>query len=506
MAIKTLPGYKGAGTKGYYTELTEEQKKQLEGTYKKAEPTQLTPYTPQSLNETALPPGYVGDGNGIQKVATNDIQKLPTAVQVANAGLQQGKNRSDSYPDVSPVSSAVAPTTTPTTTPTTSDIASAVQSRIVGATQKNGTSNITTITPTSAIDNLTTTPPEKYVEAVKEAEQKAAEAEAKAQKEAEFKNDILATLKQLTNTLTPSEEKQKATLATQEQIRQNLANIMAMGQKNNTQIGNLVTDSSNMIKDAYGETKKLAGSTHDYILSNPYESDIGKSIMNFYNMQGGKGASEATAEAAATNAGNIDSYSAANANRQRLAFTNAGTEAIRNQYNATTANLLNTLQQFGINVGDLIAKFNENVKNQQAYNAELMGQYTEGAKTETNAITEAEKNRLALKSDIANYISQLLGTKSSNETQKEIAKIDADTQKYLGDINVDAALHGQADTQSATPKTVYKAFQDMLAGNYTDEDGKTIAPADANEAIAILLELFPGNKDYINTYIKPLAN
>jgi hypothetical protein len=46
----------------------------------------------------------------------------------------------------------------------------------------------------------------------------------------------------------------------------------------------------------------------------------------------------------------------------------------------------------------------------------------------------------------------------------------------------------------------------MLAGNYTDEDGKTIAPADANEAIAILLELFPGNKDYINTYIKPLAN
>jgi hypothetical protein len=326
----------------------------------------------------------------------------------------------------------------------------------------------------------------------------------------EFKNDILATLKQLTNTLTPSEEKQKATLATQEQIRQNLANIMAMGEKNNTQIGNLVTDSSNMIKDAYGETKKQTDSIYDYIRSNPYESDIGKSIMNYYDMLGGKGASEATAEAAATNAGNIDSYSAANANRQRLAFTNAGTEAIRNQYNATTANLLNTLQQFGINVGDLIAKFNENVKNQQAYNAELMGQYTEGAKAETNAITEAEKNRLALKSDIANYISQLLGTKSSNETQKEIAKIDADTQKYLGDINVDAALHGQADTQSATPKTVYKAFQDMLAGNYTytDDEGKTITldPVDANLAISILLEAFPGNEDYIKTYIKPLAN
>ena len=315
------------------------------------------------------------------------------------------------------------------------------------------------------------------------------------------KQQILKFLHQLTNTLTPSEEEQKATLAMQEQIRQNLANIMAMGQKNNTHIGNLVTDSSNMIKDAYGETKKQTDSIYDYIRSNPYESDIGKSIMNYYDMLGGKGASEATAEAAATNAGNIDSYSAANANRQRLAFTNAGTEAIRNQYNATTANLLNTLQQFGINVGDLIAKHNENVKNQQAYNAELMGQYTEGAKAETDAITEAEKNRLALKSDIANYISQLLGTKSSNETQKEIAKIDADTQRHSIDTQANLAMYGDTDTQSATASFLLNAFNNLVAGNYEGHEAMT-----PDQAIAFLLDDYPESADYINTYLKQIAN
>ena len=320
------------------------------------------------------------------------------------------------------------------------------------------------------------------------------------------KQQILKFLQQLTNTLTPSEEEQKATLAMQEQIRQNLAKIMAMGENNNTQIGNLVNDSSAMIKDAYGENKKLTGSAYDYILSNPYESDIGKSIMNFYNMQGGKGASEATAEAAATNAGNIDSYSAANANRQRLAFTNAGTEAIRNQYNATTANLLNTLQQFGINVGDLIAKHNENVKNQQAYNAELMGQYTEGAKNETEAITEEEKNRKALQSDIANYVANLLGTKSSNETQKEIAKIDADTQRHSIDTNANLAMYGDTDTQSATKLDMLNKFHALIEGRFVDEEGTTFPAVSADEAIAMLLDEYPESADYINTYLKQIAN
>lgn len=497
MAIKTLPGYKGAGTKGYYTELTEEEKKQLEGTYKKAEPTQLTPYTPQSLNETALPPGYVGNGNVLQKIATNDLEKREAEKKATAEREAAKKLYTARYSPINPEN--------PNGSNVTSDTAVAMP------TIQN--SNFAPSSPVSAIENPTVTAPATYTESVNghvvthhTTPTISAEAEAKAQKEAEFKNAILATLQQLTNTLTPSEEEQKATLAMQEQIRQNLAKIMAMGEKNNTHIGNLVTDSSNMIKDAYGETKKLAGSTHDYILSNPYESDIGKSIMNFYNMQGGKGASEATAEAAATNAGNIDSYSAANANRQRLAFTNAGTEAIRNQYNATTANLLNTLQQFGINVGDLIAKFNENVKNQQAYNAELMGQYTEGAKTETNAITEAEKNRLALKSDIANYISQLLGTKSSNETQEKIAKLNADTQRHSIDTNANLAMYGDTDTQSATELDILNKFHALIEGRFVDEEGTTFPAVSVDEAIALLLGEYPNSEDYINTYLKQIAN
>ena len=69
----------------------------------------------------------------------------------------------------------------------------------------------------------------------------------------------------------------------------------------------------------------------------------GKSIMSYYNGLGGQAAKGATANAAGANAGNIDSYSAANANRQQLSYLNSGTQAALNQKNSNVGNLLSTI-------------------------------------------------------------------------------------------------------------------------------------------------------------------
>lgn len=81
---------------------------------------------------------------------------------------------------------------------------------------------------------------------------------------------------------------------------------------------------------------------------NPYESEIGKSIMKDYKFQGETASDNATASGGASNGGNIDSYAAANANRQQLAFTNAGKQAVLNDFNTRISNARGILNELGV--------------------------------------------------------------------------------------------------------------------------------------------------------------
>lgn len=81
---------------------------------------------------------------------------------------------------------------------------------------------------------------------------------------------------------------------------------------------------------------------------NPYESEIGKSIMEDYKFKGKTASDNAVASGGASNGGNIDSYAAANANRQRLAFTNAGKQAVLNDFNTRIQNAKDILTNLGV--------------------------------------------------------------------------------------------------------------------------------------------------------------
>lgn len=110
------------------------------------------------------------------------------------------------------------------------------------------------------------------------------------------------------------------------------------------------------VNDLYGiqksDREKMAGkydTLEDYNYNhNPYESDIGKSIMEDYKFKGKTASDNAVASGGADNGGNIDSYASANANRQQLAFTNAGKQAVLNDFNTRISNAKEILYNLGV--------------------------------------------------------------------------------------------------------------------------------------------------------------
>lgn len=112
-----------------------------------------------------------------------------------------------------------------------------------------------------------------------------------------------------------------------------------------------------MINDTYniqrGDKATLSGkydTLEKYIYSNPFEDDESKAIMENYKFKGKTASDNAVASGGASNGGNIDSYASANANRQQLAFTNAGNQAVLDNFNSRISNLRGMLTEMGVNL------------------------------------------------------------------------------------------------------------------------------------------------------------
>lgn len=120
----------------------------------------------------------------------------------------------------------------------------------------------------------------------------------------------------------------------------------AQGQKYSNAVYDFIDKFNTRYDDLYKEIKEF----------DPLASDWAKSLMSYYGIESGAAADSARASGAADNAGNVDSYAAANAERQRLSKLNAGISAISGMSNERFANMLSTLEGLGANVTDLFGK------------------------------------------------------------------------------------------------------------------------------------------------------
>lgn len=230
-------------------------------------------------------------------------------------------------------------------------------------------------------------------------------------------------------------------------------------------------------------------------------------IMSEYKLKGYNAAQGEYADTGATNGGNIDSYAAANANRQQLAFTNAGmnaalAQANQNQgnwqalYDSMTGHLGNmgTINSNNLATGANIYATDSAERQNAVNNATALAQQEQQNRinqyvTDIEAAMNKENNNTTLKqaqmnSDLQKYIAELEATTGRQATAADLeaARIAAEADKYASDRTLEGTKYKvDADKVSSNVKQLLKQL-----GYSIDDDGTVTSTADEMTAEDII--------------------
>ncbi len=105
--------------------------------------------------------------------------------------------------------------------------------------------------------------------------------------------------------------------------------------------------------------------------ANPLESDWGKEILDYYGVLGDNSANAVNAATAGENAGNIDSFAAANAERQRVSKLGQGIQSVMGMSTERFNNMIAGLNSIGVNTDLLFGAQRDLVDTSAGYAADL---------------------------------------------------------------------------------------------------------------------------------------
>ena len=185
-------------------------------------------------------------------------------------------------------------------------------------------------------------------------------------------------------------------------------------------------------------------------------------IMDAYQLKGNNAARGEQASGAANNAGNIDSYAQANANRQKLAFTTAGIEsalAAANQNQANWQNVYNSM------ANRLTGMENSNANTLNAFQNIYA---TDSAERQNTLNTAASLAQQEMQDKINKYLADVGYDQAIYTADKEL-----EGSKYASDANTRAA-------QIAADADRYAASQNYAGKVYASDVEKAIAEMNAN--------------------------
>ena len=187
-----------------------------------------------------------------------------------------------------------------------------------------------------------------------------------------------------------------------------------------------------------------------------------KGIMDAYQLKGNNAARGEQASGAANNAGNIDSYAQANANRQQLAFTTAGIEsalAAANQNQANWQNVYNSM------ANRLTGMENSNANTLNAFQNIYA---TDSAERQNTLNTAASLAQQEMQDKINKYLADVGYDQAIYTADKEL-----EGSKYASDANTRAA-------QIAADADRYAASQNYAGKVYASDVEKAIAEMNSN--------------------------
>lgn len=220
--------------------------------------------------------------------------------------------------------------------------------------------------------------------------------------------------------------------------------------------GNVI---SGLNVDHYNTGRNQLGYLNNFdVTAQPYY----QGIMNSFQLLGNNAARGEQAAGAANNAGNIDSYAQANANRQQLAFTTKGIEAA---LAAANQNQQNWQTLYDSMTGHLNNMGNQNANVLNAY----QNVYSTDSMERQNALNTA---------------AGLAMQEMQNKIDKYLADVGYDQAVYTADKNLEGSKYGaDANTlaaQIAADADRYAASQNYAGKVYASDVEKVIAEMNAN--------------------------
>ena len=264
-------------------------------------------------------------------------------------------------------------------------------------------------------------------------------------------------------------------------------------------------------------------------------------IMESFKLRGADAAKCELASGASSNSGNIDSYAAANANRQQLAFTSAGHEAARaaaqqNQenwqalYDSMSGNLsdMGAINSQNLAIGaDMYAT--DSAERQNAMNtaagladseaARRLEKYIaelDDAASRYGVDAEVEMNTANNEASLAQLLETLKAELAMNEADNAAARYGVDAEVGMNAANnaaeIDklikeyelAAQYGtgeKAEEDNDPHKTLYRDLNDMIKMMQNREDDSLRS---YNDVYMAALELYPDYSTEIKAYINNL--
>jgi len=172
-------------------------------------------------------------------------------------------------------------------------------------------------------------------------------------------------------------------------------------------------------------------------------------IMGTYKLKGEDAAKGELAGGAASNSGNIDSYAAANANRQQLAFTNAGHEAARAAAQQNHDNWQKLYDSMGGHLTEMGAINSENLGTAANMHATDSAERQNAMKTAaglaySEAVRRAEAYLAKLADDTTRYgiDADILKNRENNAATLANSEATRQLEKYLAELTDSTNRYG----------------------------------------------------------------
>lgn len=240
--------------------------------------------------------------------------------------------------------------------------------------------------------------------------------------------------------------------------------------KSNATFESAMSDKDTLLKD-YNDY-------FDYLKEGYAGKDYANTILNSYNEQGQNAILGELASVGAENAGNIDSYAKAQAQRQQLAFQNAGNAAALDQYNAIMGNYLAGLEGKKGAATDFLDRMQGNVNSDYEAYTNLWNTDLSAAQAEADSLRNYQAMIAATEAEREATLAQIQAAQAQADAdrawEKEKYQIDANAAIETAKQNALTAQNkAQTEAQAAAETQFWKMYSDYLSANNENPPSET---------------------------------